>query len=65
MNATITGNSSNVTVNRSAASAGWFLTKNIMMKGEYVSQQYKGYDATNLFNGGKFSGLVIQAAISF
>lgn len=65
VNATITGNSSNVTVNRSAASAGWFLTKNIMMKGEYVSQQYKGYDATNLFNGGKFSGLVIQAAISF
>ncbi|QKJ32959.1 hypothetical protein HQ865_25475 [Mucilaginibacter mali] len=65
VNATITGNSTDVTVNRSAASAGWFLTRNIMMKGEYVSQQYKGYDATNLFNGGKFSGLVIQAAISF
>ncbi|GAB3914658.1 hypothetical protein [Mucilaginibacter boryungensis] len=65
VNATITGNSSDVTVNRSAASAGWFLTQNIMMKGEYVSQQYKGYDATSLFNGGKFSGLVIQAAISF
>lgn len=65
VNATITGNSTDVTVNRSAASAGWFLTKNIMMKGEYVSQQYKGFDATNLFNGGKFSGLVIQAAISF
>jgi len=63
--ATIVGNTTDVTVNRSAASFGWFLTNNIMMKGEYVSQEYKGFDATNLFNGGKFSGLVIQAAISF
>ncbi|MBC7400830.1 MAG: hypothetical protein H7289_12890 [Mucilaginibacter sp.] len=63
--ATIVGNTTDVTVNRSAASAGWFLTKNIMMKGEWVSQQYKDYDATNILNGGKFSGLVIQAAISF
>lgn len=65
VSATIVGNSTDVTVNRSAASAGWFLTKNIMMKGEWVSQQYKDFDATNLFNGGKFSGLVLQAAISF
>jgi hypothetical protein len=36
-----------------------------MMKGEYVKQEYKNFDATNLFNGGKFSGLVLQAAISF
>lgn len=63
--ATIVGNSTEVTVDRSAAAVGWFLTKNIMMKGEYVNQQYKAFDATNLFNGGKFSGLVIQAAISF
>lgn len=65
VSATIVGNTTDVTVNRSAASAGWFLTKNIMMKGEWVSQQYKNYDATNILNGGKFSGLVLQAAISF
>ncbi|MCC8424914.1 hypothetical protein [Mucilaginibacter sp. UR6-11] len=65
VSATIVGNSTDVTVNRSAGSVGWFLTKNIMMKGEYVTQKYKNFDATNLFNGGKFSGLVLQAAISF
>jgi hypothetical protein len=65
VSAKIIGNSTDVTINRSAASAGWFLTKNIMMKGEWVSQQYKDYDATSLFSGGKFSGLVLQAAISF
>jgi hypothetical protein len=65
VSAAIVGNTTDVTVNRSATSAGWFLTKNIMMKGEWVSQQYKNYDATNILNGGKFSGLVLQAAISF
>jgi hypothetical protein len=62
---TIVGNTTDVTVNRSAGSAGVFMTKNIMMKAEYVTQNYKGYDATNIFNGGKFKGFVIEAAISF
>lgn len=65
VSATILGNSTDVTVNRSAGALGWFLTKNIMMKGEYVNQTYKNYDATNILNGGKFSGLVLEAAISF
>jgi hypothetical protein len=65
VSATILGNTTHVTVNRSAASAGVFMTKNIMMKAEYVSQAYKDYDATNIFNGGKFKGFVIEAAISF
>ena len=53
------------TIDRSAGSAGVFMTKNIMMKAEYVTQKYKNYDATNIFNGGKFNGFVIEAAISF
>ncbi|MES2810344.1 MAG: hypothetical protein V4619_17045 [Bacteroidota bacterium] len=61
----IVGNTTDVTVNRSAGSAGVFMTKNIMMKAEYVTQQYKNYDATSIFNGGKFNGFVIEAAISF
>jgi hypothetical protein len=65
VSATIAGNTKDVTIDRSAGTAGWFLTRNIMMKAEYVNQQYKNYDATNILNGGKFSGLVIQAAISF
>jgi len=63
--ATIVGNSQDVSVDRNAASLGWFMTKNIMMKAEYVNQQYKNYDATSIFNGGKFSGVVVEAAIGF
>ena len=65
VSATITGNTSDVTINRSVGSAGWFLTNNIMMKAEYVNQEYKNYDATNILNGGQFKGFMIAAAISF
>lgn len=54
-----------VTVNRSAGSFGWFLTNNIMMKAEYVSQQYLNYPTNNILNGGKFSGIVMEASIAF
>jgi hypothetical protein len=62
---TILGNSQSVTVNRSVGALGWFMTKNIVMKGEYVSQEYQNYDATSIFNGGKFNGFMVEAAISF
>jgi len=63
--ATIVGNSTDVTINRSVGSAGWFLTNNIMMRAEYVNQEYKNFDSTNILNGGKFNGFMISAAIGF
>jgi len=54
-----------VTVNRTAGSFGWFLTKNIMMKAEYVSQEYLDYPNTNILNGGKFHGVMLEASIGF
>ncbi|MEO6520819.1 MAG: hypothetical protein ABIN91_04015 [Mucilaginibacter sp.] len=65
VSATIVGNPDDVTVNRSVGSAGWFMTKNISLKAEYVDQQYKNYAATNILNGGEFKGFMVQAAISF
>ena len=54
-----------VTVNRTAGSFGWFLTRNIMMKLEYVSQEYVNYPNTNILNGGKFHGVCAEASIGF
>ena len=53
------------TVDRVAFGAGWFLTKNILMKGEYVNQNYKGYATGHINNGGNFKGVVIQAVVGF
>jgi hypothetical protein len=63
--ALLQGYTSNVTVNREAGSFGWFLTKNIMMKLEYVNQEYLNYPDTNILNGGKFNGFVAEASIAF
>jgi hypothetical protein len=54
-----------ITINREAASVGWFVTKNIMMKAEYVVQKYLNYPNTNILNGGIFDGYVIEASIGF
>ncbi|MEJ6980038.1 hypothetical protein WG906_06230 [Pedobacter sp. P351] len=54
-----------VKVDRITFGAGWFLTNNILLKGEYVKQQHKDYPASNIFNGGEFKGYVIQAVVGF
>jgi hypothetical protein len=52
-------------INRTAFAAGWFLTRNVMLKGEYVNQQYKNLPTNDLRNGGKFNGYVVQAVVGF
>jgi hypothetical protein len=62
---TMMGVTQDITINREAASAGWFVTKNIMMKVEYVNQVYLNYAATNILNGGRFDGTIVEASIGF
>ena len=54
-----------VKINRTRFAAGWFLTNNILLKGEYVIQNYKNFDASDIRYGGKFDGYVIQAVVGF
>ena len=63
--AALKGNPNNITINREAGSVGWFVTRNIMLKAEYVNQVYQNYVPTNILNGGKFYGTVIEASIAF
>jgi len=53
-------------INRTNIGGGWFLTKNILAKVEYVTHSYSGeaFDATK-FQGAKFDGIAIEAVISF
>lgn len=54
-----------VDISRFQISGGWFMTRNILMKVEYVNQKYDGYNATSNFADGKFNGLMAEAVISF
>jgi hypothetical protein len=54
-----------VKLNRTAISAGWFVTKNIMAKAEYVTQNYNDFMATDIRSNAKFHGVVIEAVVGF
>ncbi len=54
-----------VSIDRTAFGAGWFITPNILVKGEYVVQAYNDYPTKNNLDGGKFDGFVFQGSIAF
>ena len=54
-----------IDVTRFNLGGGWFMTRNILAKLEYVNQKYNGYPTTSILNGGKFDGVVFEAIISF
>ncbi|HEX8832276.1 MAG TPA: hypothetical protein VF705_13965 [Longimicrobium sp.] len=54
-----------LTVTRKAVSAGWFLTPNLLTKAEWVRQDYDGFSATDIRNGARFQGLLIEGVIAF
>lgn len=64
VSAEMTGNM-DIDIDRFQLGAGWFMTNNILLKLEYVSQKHDGYNTSSIFNNGKFNGLMAEAIISF
>jgi hypothetical protein len=70
---------SEATVNRWQVSAGWFMTQNILVKAEYVTQSYEDFpdtvqtrdDTGSLVstpfarNGAEFDGVMLEGVVSF
>lgn len=54
-----------VTIDRLAAGAGWYMTPNMLVKAEYVNQTYEGYPQASLNYQGEFDGFMLEAVISF
>lgn len=61
----LAGMTSDITVNRTAFAAGWFITRNVMMKAEIVNQKYNDFPTTDYRAGGKFNGYVVEAIVGF
>jgi len=56
----------NIEISRINVGGGWFLTQNVIVKLEYMNQEYKnGFALDSKYYQGKFSGINIEAAISF
>jgi hypothetical protein len=41
------------------------MTKNVLLKGEYVIQKYHDFPGADYRAGGKFNGYVIEAVVGF
>ncbi len=57
--------SDEIKIDRLAFAAGWFPSKNLLLKGEYVVQNYNDFPTTDYRNEGKFNGFVVEAVIGF
>ncbi|MEZ5013295.1 MAG: hypothetical protein R2794_03315 [Chitinophagales bacterium] len=54
-----------ITVNRMQIAAGWFPTSNILLKLEYVTEDYVNFKTSDYRSELNFSGVVVEAAIGF
>ncbi len=58
--------SGDIEVDRFNIGGGWFLTKNVLAKFEYVTQSYDGAGyAGGPYAGAEFNGVMLEAVISF
>ena len=65
VNGTLTDDADEYTIDRFNVGAGWFMTKNVLAKVEYMQQTYDGWAAASKFAGAEFSGINVEAVISF
>lgn len=54
-----------VSIDRIEAGLGWFMTRNILAKVIYVSQNYNDFAPTSDYAGANFQGVTLEAVISF
>ena len=54
-----------VSVDRWQLGAGWFMTENILVKAEYVTQSYNDYPTGATEAGAEFDGVMIEGVVSF
>jgi hypothetical protein len=59
------GYNEDIQIDRIQIGAGWFATKNVLTKIEYVSQEYKDFLSTDIKHKGKFNGLMIEGIVAF
>jgi len=61
----LAGIANDVSVGRTQVGGGWFINPLILLKAEWVTQQYRDFPATDIRNGGNFKGFVIEGGVAF
>ena len=61
----LAGSRADVSINRFQVGAGWFVTPNILVKAEYVTQSYNDFPSTDIRHEGEFKGFMLEGVIAF
>ena len=61
----LAGFTEDVEADRWQFGGGIFLMNSILMKLEYVTQEFKGYPVTHIRHGGKFNGFIAEGVVAF
>ena len=64
-NGTLPGATSEITVDRTQFGAGWFVTPTVLLKAEWMQQNYKDFPPTDIRNGGKIKGFMVEGVVAF
>jgi hypothetical protein len=54
-----------VNVKRWQTGGGWFITPNVLLKGEYVRQRYNDFPVLDIRHGGRFNGFMVEGVVAF
>jgi hypothetical protein len=61
----LSGIADEVSVDRYQIGGGWYITPSVLLKGEWVNQKYNDFPTSDIRNGGKFKGFVIEGVVAF
>jgi hypothetical protein len=61
----LAGIGNDITVRRTQFGGGWFVTPNVLSKIEFVQQRYLDFPTTDIRNGGKFKGFMVEGVVAF
>jgi hypothetical protein len=62
---TLAGITGDLKVERMQGAGGWFVTPNVLAKVELVRENYLRFPASDIRNGGRFDGFMIEGAVNF
>ena len=60
-----TGLPGKASADRYAFAGGWFITPIVLLKGEWVNQKYNDFPTTDIRNGAKFKGFIVEGVVAF
>jgi hypothetical protein len=59
------GFANDVSIDRTQFGGGWFINQLILLKAEWVNQQYNDFPSSDIRNGGRFKGFVVEGGVAF